>query len=162
MIRSICLLSILFVFAAEGFVHAEDIQTAAMQGFRRRALILEIDARILEGEEKLEVVWNEIHNRTTIPGSPVGLKLVGSNIVVSLQFTPFIRRHGNVLVAQAQIFVNDSEMRTSYYTSIQTIPMEFGESIYFFPLGESQQLDSSIEIILTVYPQTADIEEDED
>jgi hypothetical protein len=176
--RSFCLLFVFFIFAADGFIYAEDDQTTegeAMHGFRRRALLLEIDARILEvipgavsdintdavWEEKQEIVWNEIHNRTTIPGSPVGLKLVGSNIVVSLQFTPFVRRHGSVLVAQGQIFINDPDGGMSYYTSIQTIPMEFGEPIYFFPLGSSQQLDSSIEIILTVSRQAANTEDED-
>jgi hypothetical protein len=30
--------------------------------------------------------------------------------------------------------------------------MEFGEPVYFFPLGESQNLNPSIEIIITVNP----------
>jgi hypothetical protein len=56
------------------------------------------------------------------------------------------------MVAQGQIWINDSERGISYYTSIQTIPMEINEPIYFFPLGASPQLKSSIEIMLTVNP----------
>jgi len=117
--------------------------------FRWQALIVNIDARVLEHE--VEVIWNETHRKLAMPGYPVGIKLVGANIIVAVQFTPFVRRHGNVLVAQGQIWIDDPDKGMTYYASIQTIPMEFDEPIYFFPLG-SQQLDSSIEIVLTVNP----------
>ncbi|MDR2966056.1 MAG: hypothetical protein LBU88_09805 [Treponema sp.] len=121
-------------------------------GHRRSAFILDITARVLEENV---VVWNETQSKTTIPGRAVGIKLVGSNIIVTVQFTPFIRRSGNVLVAQGQIWIEDQERGMSYYTSIQTIPMEFNEPIHFFPLGTNQALDSSIEIIITINPVNA-------
>jgi hypothetical protein len=150
----------LFVFVANIPGNAQDMQVSTDDVSRRgnRALVLDIEARVLENEQ--EVIWNETHRRFTIPGSPVGLRLVGANIVVVVQFTPFIRRHGNVLVAQGQIWVDDPEKGICYYTSIQTVPMVFGEPIYFFPLG-SQQLDSSIEISITVNQnRETDITED--
>jgi hypothetical protein len=107
-------------------------------------------------DQKQEVLWNKSEQRTAIPGNPVVVKMVGSNVVVAVQFTAFIRRHGqNVLVAQGQIWINDPNKGMSYYTSIQTIPLEYGEPIYFFPLGSSQQLDSSIEMVITVNPNSA-------
>jgi hypothetical protein len=152
--RSICLVSVLFVIAASIQIDAQEQQASnsgTLPGIRRRSLVLDISARVLNQEQ--EVIWTETHEKITISGSPVGIQLVGSNIVVSVQFTPFIRRRNdNVLVAQGQIWINDPERGVRYYTSIQTIPMEFGEPVYFFPLGESQQLNSSIEIILTVNP----------
>jgi hypothetical protein len=149
--RSICFFSVLFLFTANICIEAQPqpASTDVMPGFRRQALTLDISARVLE---KDEVIWDESHPKTTIPGSPVGIRLVGSNIVVAVQFTPFIRRHGSVMVAQGQIWIDDHERGISYYTSIQTIPMEFNEPIYFFPLGESSQLNSSIEIKITVSP----------
>jgi hypothetical protein len=144
--RSFYLFGAFFVFTASVLVQAQDQGMGGMQGLRRRALVLDINARVLEQEEV--IVWNENHRKYAIPGSPVGIKLVGSNIIVAVQFTPFIRRGGNVLVAQGQIWIEDPGTGITYYTSIQTIPMEFDEPIYFFPLGIS--LDPSIEIILTV------------
>jgi len=142
----------IFLFAASGQIYAEDQQTAdILPGLRRRALVVNINARVLE--EKQVVVWNENHSKLTIPGNPVGIKLVGANVVVAVQFTPFVRRGGqHLLVAQGQIWIDDPEKGICHYTSILTYPLEFGEPIYFFPLGSSQQLDSSIEIILTVNP----------
>jgi len=150
--RSLCLFGVIFIFTASVYIEAQDQQMSAGAGtVRRRSLVLDIDARVLDDEQT--VIWNETSQKNTIPGSPVGIQLVGSNIVVAVQFTPFIRRSGgNVLVAQGQIWINDPERGINYYTSIQTIPMEFNEPIYFFPLGASGQINSSIEIILTVNP----------
>ncbi|WP_461255291.1 hypothetical protein [Treponema sp. R80B11-R83G3] len=151
MIRRLSFLSALFVFATSVCIEAQSqpVGSRMMPEFRRQALVLDINATALENEE---VIWNDSHQKITIPGTPVGIRLVGSNIIVAVQFTPFIRRNGNVLVAQGQIWIKDSEKGVSYYTSIQTIPMEFNEPIYFFPLGASPQLNSSIEIKLTVNP----------
>jgi len=153
--HSLYLFSAFFIFATSVSVHAQDRGMGGMgnmggmmPGLRRQALVLDICARVLEQEET--VVWNENLRRFAIPGSPVGIKLVGSNIIVSIQFTAFIRHYGNILVAQGQIWIEDPEQGIIYYTSIQTIPMELDEPIYFFPLGTSEQLSPSIEIIITV------------
>ena len=116
---------------------------------RRRIVVLDIDVRVLENETT--VSWSSSVQKTTIPGSPVGLQLNGANIVISAQFTPFIRRNGNVLVAQGQVWINDTDNAIGYYTSIQTIPMELNEPIHFFPLGQTKEGVSSslIEIIVT-------------
>jgi len=116
---------------------------------RRRAVVLDINARVLENEQN--VVWSESHQKITIPGTPVGIQLVGSNVVVAVQFTPFIRRNNSVLVAQVQLGIKDPDHGISYHTSIQTIPIEFNEPILFFPLGQTGE-SSIIEIILTVNP----------
>jgi len=159
--RHLPFLSALFIFTTSVCIEAQSqpVGSAMMPEFRRQALVLDINARALENKE---VIWNDSHQKITIPGTPVGIRLVGSNIIVAVQFTPFIRRSGSVLVAQGQIWIKDSEKGVSYYTSIQTIPMEFNEPIYFFPLGTSPQLNSSIEIKLTVnpYKETFVIEND--
>jgi hypothetical protein len=152
MIRSLIFTGILVIFLAVP-AFAQERQHAAREmepGLRRRALVIEINAKVLDDAQT--VIWTESHRKVTIPGSPVGIKLVGSNLVVAVQFTPFIRRQGNVLVAQGQIWIETQGGGVSYYTSIQTIPMDFDEPIYFFPLGASKQLGSSIEIMLTVNP----------
>jgi len=163
--RSLCLVGVICIFAAS-VLNAQDrrgeninmLGDTSGQG-RRRAVVIDINARVLENEQV--VIWNETHQKITIPGTPVELQLVGSNVAVKVQFTPFIRRHGNVLVAQGQIWINNPDNRVSYYTSIQTIPMEFNEPIYFFPLGQSEEA-SSIEIILTVNPYTANDTNDDE
>jgi hypothetical protein len=121
--------------------------------FRGRAVVMDIDARILENGE---ITWNETHQKTTIPGRPVEIKLIGENLVVVMRFT-FIRNNSGgqkLLVAQGQVFMADPSQGIRYQTSVQTIPLEFDETIYYFPLGSLKPEDSasSIEVKLTLHP----------
>jgi hypothetical protein len=118
---------------------------------RDQALVLDINARIIEQNDT--IVWAETHKMNTIPGRPVGIRLVGSNLVVVAQFTPYINRGvQKFLVAQGQIWVEVPKQGMRYFTSIQTIPLEYGEPIYFFPLGPQKEDSPCIEIMLTLYP----------
>ena len=121
--------------------------------FRGRAVVMDIDARILESGE---VTWNETHQKTTIPGRPVEIKLIGGNLVVVVRFT-FIRNHSGgqkLLVAQGQIWMADPSQGIRYQASVQTIPLEFDETVYYFPLGpfKPEEGASSIEVKLTLHP----------
>ena len=120
--------------------------------FRGRAVVLEINARVVEQNQV--VVWDESHRKATFPGRPVGIKLVGANVVVIAQFTPYIRhRTQKFLVAQGQIWMEIPGQGIRYQTSMQTIPLEFGEPVYFFPLGPARENESaSIEVMLTMHP----------
>jgi len=154
--RSLCLFSVLCLFIAAIPLNAQDrdrdrrqlSSASSEQPPRRQALAIEIVSRVLEDGQR--VAWSETNRAVSLPGVPVGIQLVGSNVVVAAQFTPYTRRDGNVLVAQGQIWVADEVNGVTYYTSMQTIPVEFGEPIYFYPLGSSESLTPSIQIILTV------------
>ena len=157
MYRRICLLAAILIFAFFN-VYAEEPQQprGTGQGLRGRSLTMDISARIVEDGNV--VVWNESHERITISGGPVSLKLVGSNVVVVVQFTPFIRRQGeSVLVAQGQVWIEVPNEGIRFHTSIQTIPLEFNEPIVFFPLGNVQgntvfENNAYIEIVVTTRP----------
>lgn len=150
--RFFCLFFVFCLFAVSIPVSAQNRQlsssSGAVHGLRRQALVINIESRVLEDNKN--VVWSEVNRKVSIPGVPIGIQLAGSNVVVATQFTPYIRRDGNVLVAQGQIWIADPNAGGTYYTSIQTIPLEFDVPIYFYPLGSSQDLSPSIEIIITV------------
>jgi hypothetical protein len=86
----------------------------------------------------------------------VGIKIVGANVVMALQFTPFFRRGGNsVLVVQGQIWVDIPGEGMHYQTTLQTMPIEFGEPLFFFPLGSpSSPQETRIELQLEIRPYT--------
>jgi len=126
-------------------------------GLRDRAIIMEIAARIIEQNQ--EVVWNSENTKVTIPGRPVGLRLVGDNIIVMVQFTPFMRPRGNnFLVAQGQIWIQIPNEGMSFHTCMETIPLEFNELIYFFPLGSDSNnaVEPQIEIQLVLHPYSTE------
>jgi hypothetical protein len=125
-------------------------------GLRERALVCTIEARVVEAED--EVAWQAADSKVTISGRPVSLKLAGDNIVVALQFTPYIRFHNGTppegyLVVQGQIWVNRGDGGMHYQGVMQSVPVSMGEKIYFFPLGQKRSREeSSIEILFELRP----------
>jgi hypothetical protein len=127
-------------------------------GLRNRAIIMDIATRIVEQNQN--VLWDSVNSKITIPGRPVGLTLVGANIIIAVQFTVFFHPDGNnYLVALGQIWINNPD-GLSFHTTMQTIPMEFEEFIYFFPLGsDDSDEDARIVIELVLYPYTTETAE---
>ncbi|MDR2536966.1 MAG: hypothetical protein LBC46_01550 [Treponema sp.] len=123
-----------------------------LPALREQAIVIDIVARVVDNDR--EEIWNSANSKVTIPGRPVGLQLVGTNIVVIVQFTPYLRPDGNnVLVAQGQIWIDVPNLGITYQTTMQTIPLEFGEQIYFFPLGTvTSGGEAHIEIQLALRP----------
>ena len=120
---------------------------------RERAVVVDIVARVLEQDRR--EVWNSVASKLTIPGRPVGIKLVGANIVVAVQFTPYRRGDGSpMLVAQGQIWIDIPNEGMSYQTTIETIVLDYGEPIFFFPLGSaaaSNKAHIEIQVVLQPY-----------
>ncbi|MDR1903186.1 MAG: hypothetical protein LBQ88_13015 [Treponema sp.] len=153
--RSAVIGSLLFL-ATQTVALAQDAFLGEMlPGFKERAVVLDIVARVVEQDQ--QEVWNSFNSKITIPGRPVGLRLVGANIVIAVQFTPYLRPNGNnILVVQGQIWVNIPNKGMHYQSIMQTIAMEFGEQIYFFPLGGSDSKgEARIEIQLELHPYNA-------
>jgi hypothetical protein len=127
-------------------------------GFKNRALSFNIIARVFEktdGGEWAEV-WQADSDKNTISGQPVSIKLAGTNIIVIVQITPYLRGSGqNMLVAQGQIWLEDEMHNVHYQTTISSIPVDFGEEIFYFPLGERNENSVNfIEICITMNPYT--------
>ena len=141
-----------FLLAVIPAMSAQETLLDELPVLRERAVIVHIISRIVEQDQ--QVVWNSENSRVTLPGRPVGLKLVGTNVVVAVQFTPVLRSEGrHMLVAQGQIWTNVPGEGMRYHTTIQTIPLEFNEQVFFFPLGSMEAIDeASIEIQLVVEP----------
>ncbi|MDR2134086.1 MAG: hypothetical protein LBP27_03180 [Treponema sp.] len=152
--RGFRVFGLVLVIAAGGALEAEEPGLEELlPALKDQAVVLDITARVLE-QNQLEV-WNEGCRKVTIPGRPVRINLVGANVVVAVQFTPYLRRRGhNFLVAQGQIWVDIPDQGIRYQTTIQTIPLDFGEPIYFFPLGSADENRDTarIEMTLTMKP----------
>lgn len=139
--------------AAGAWLSAQESSLAEMlPAFKEQAVVINIISRVIENNRR--EIFNSVNSRVTIPGRPVGIKLVGSNLVVAVQFTPFFGHKGrNVLVAQGQIWIEIPGEGMRYQTTLQTIPMEFGEQVYFYPLGSvTKPEEARIEIQLELLP----------
>ncbi len=81
--------------------------------------------------------WEAESSKYTVPGTPAPFKLVGSNVAVIVQITPFDRDDGKgvTLIAQGQVWVKPPEGGLSYHTTIESLSVDYGETVLFFPLG---------------------------
>ncbi|MDR2177642.1 MAG: hypothetical protein LBP20_06315 [Treponema sp.] len=126
-----------------------------LPGLKERAVVLEIVSRVVDRNQ--QIVWNSVNSKVTFPGRPVRINMVGTNVAMTLQFTLFFRPgkrgNGNVLVAQGQIWVDVPDEGIRYQTTLQTIPIEVGEPIFFFPLGSPNSPEETrIELQLEIRP----------
>ncbi|MDR3247487.1 MAG: hypothetical protein LBT39_01760 [Treponema sp.] len=144
--------SILFFTALSAGFAQETSLEELLPELKERAVVLDIISRVVEQNQ--QVVWNSVNSKVTIHGRPVGIKIVGANVVMALQFTPFLRPGGvSILVAQGQIWVEIPGEGMRYQTTLQTIPIEFGEPVFFFPLGSPNvPEDARIELQLEIRP----------
>jgi hypothetical protein len=144
--------------AGAGALHGEEEEE---QNARRapglprpsQSIVLCINVRVMEND-RVET-WTQSERQVTTPGRPVEIKILGANIAVVMQFTPYERMRGpirsNILVVQGQIWMETPDRGIRYHASMQTIPVRLGEPVYFFPLGPVRDGAASIEMILTIH-----------
>ncbi|MBN1834339.1 MAG: hypothetical protein JW820_00745 [Spirochaetales bacterium] len=110
-----------------------------------QALQMNITAKVLPPGEA--AVWNSESRKITLPGRSVAVRLVGQNIRIDVVFTPYQKEDGSLLlVAQGQVWLSEAlDQKTRYLTTIQSIPVSWGEKVLFFPLGLSPQLPTEQE-----------------
>ncbi len=143
-----------FFFAGAVIGQAQEASSPdeILPGLEETAVVLHFTARVVESDQ--EVIWNISDSKVTISGKPVSLKLTGRNIIIVVRFTPYISDDGHkFLAAQGQVWTDIPNEGVHYYTSIETVPLEFGEQIFFFPLGsQTEEHNTRIEIQLMLKP----------
>ena len=143
-------IGILLLCASQNhLMEAQRLPVDELPALRDRAMVLHITTKIEENNQEL---WNAFDSRVTMPGRPVVIRLVGENLNIIIQFTPYLQDNKYTLVAQSQIWINIPERGMSYRTANHSIPIDFGESILYFPLGADRSPDTPlIELNLTMY-----------
>jgi hypothetical protein len=125
-----------------------------------QVLNLTIAARVSEAGEN--AVWNVESTECTVSGRSVSIKLLGSNIVIVAEFTPYVGENNSiVLVAQGQVWISSAaESPLKYLSTLKSIPVNMGERVLFFPLGV-KTLEATtdntydIELEIKILPYTA-------
>lgn len=125
-----------------------------LQTLLDRALELNIIARVLPPDEAPP--WNSASHQITVPGRSVAVRLVGEKIRVDAVFTPVEQEDGRLLlVAQGQVWLGGAA-ETQYLTTFQSIPVDMGEKVLFFPLGYSGEVAKprtfTLQIEVEIYP----------
>jgi hypothetical protein len=142
--RRLALVVIVFLLAlgaagAQGVEFDQLFTDPSLEALIDQALQLNITAKVLPPGQT--PAWNSQSRKVTLPGRSVAVRLVGQNIRIDVVFTPYQEENGQVLlVAQGQVWLSEApDQKTKYLTTIQSIPVTWGETVLFFPLGFSPE-----------------------
>jgi hypothetical protein len=152
---------------AQSQAQGTDTGTAAgdapLQQLMSKLVIMSIQARVLPPDQQDNTpIWNAEDSKLTLPGRAIKLRLDGDNVHIYLVCTPYIQDNGEILLlAQGQVwFVEPTDKENKYFSTYYAIPVSFGESVLFLPLGlsdvEAQQknfFNIEVEIKISPYEQ---------
>jgi len=157
--RTLTGLCALIVLAMTGLVslsaQAND-NDKILEALKDQAVILNIQTRHMDHGV---VQMASDYTKVTVHGRPVSLKLEGEDVLVQMQFTPYLQGTGLMLLVQTQLWLQKkNEQKLQYFTYISSMAIEFGETLLFYPLGKLQDTSvagSHIELELVARPYTA-------
>ncbi len=144
MIKKPLTLGILLCLLTVAMVSGQELKEPSIEEILKEALSINIHANL--SQDKREIMWESEVRKLTIPGRPVTIHLQNQQAKLSVHFTPYRKNDGGlILVAQSEIWLVQNKSETSaegirYYTSMKSIPLEFGETVLFFPLGKMDNL----------------------
>ena len=99
-----------------------------------QALRINVVARVLPSDSGEPVTLSKL----TVPGHAVAIRLEGSNVRIRANLTPYILESGRlILVAQGEVWFSEPSAHDAvqYLSSLESLPIELGEKIFFYPLG---------------------------
>lgn len=138
----------LAVLALSATAAAQDAATDIPEAFRDKALAVRVHTTVLRPGAD---AWEDRSVKYTIPGTPVGIRLVSSELIVYLQLTPYQSEAGRLmLLTQGQVWIKDASSSIRYQTTLNTFPVAFGEKIWFYPLGIEGKGPAPIAVVITV------------
>jgi hypothetical protein len=92
--------------------------------------------------------WNVEVTKYTISGKKVSVKLKGKNLKIIADITPYADEKGILLLAQGQVWITSPGEETLQYTStMKSLPIQFGDKVYFYPLGLNQDKNQKMFIL---------------
>lgn len=143
----------LLLVGAASLVRAEESEIP--EALRDQALSISIRATVAGGREAAS--WESLGIRNTVPGSPVGIKLQGSNVVIVFQLTPFQSGKTTVnLVTQGQVWVKKENGEISYRTTLDSMSVRYGERVLYFPLGQDGHGLSPLVVEILIEPYASE------
>lgn len=155
------LLGLFYIILLEAAVFSQEQSEPKMEELLKEALSVNIKASIIHDMQT--VMWQSEVEKLTIPGRPVTIHMNNEQARLSVHFTPYKQMQGGlILVAQSEIWlVEAKDAETSpenlrYFTSMNSVALEYGEVIFFYPLGKMEKLDIpdqiQIEMALSISP----------
>jgi len=124
--------------------------TPHLEKLLKEALVIKIQARLYHDVQNL--MWQSEVEKLTIPGRQVTIKMQNKQARLSVHFTPYRNlEEGMILVAQSEIWLlesapGDQSENLQHFTSMKSIPVDYDEFVYFYPLGKLENLENPDQI----------------
>lgn len=116
-----------------------------------RSEALAVSVRALMNHPEIQEPWQASERKYTIPGTPVSIKLVGSDVAVVISITPNRTRDGSLfMIAQGQVWFRDTDGTVRYRSTVDTVGVNFGEKLLFYPFGVFADGNAPLRIELVV------------
>ncbi len=113
------------------------------------ALVVSIGASLARPDEAPS--WQAKDVKYTIPGASVSIRLFGSDVAIVITMTPYDRREGGVLlVAQGQVWYKETGEALRYRTTVETLPVAYGERVFFYPFGAAPDSGAPLRVDLVI------------
>ncbi|MBP7096617.1 MAG: hypothetical protein KBC36_11060 [Spirochaetia bacterium] len=145
--RAMALLAATLALSAAA-ASAQNAITDIPEAFRDKALAVRVHTTVLRADAE---PWEDRSVKFTIPGTPIGIRLVSSDLIVYIQLTPYQSETGRLmLVTQGQVWIKDASSSVRYQTTLNTFPVALGEKIWFYPLGIEGKGPAPIAVAITV------------
>lgn len=101
-----------------------------------RKMLVSLSTRVVEGGKTNH--WSLDNTHIAAFGETIRLKMKGENLIILTSITPYLMKLDTILlVARGEIFISSPGRGIRYYNTVKSLPVRFGERIFFLPLGGS-------------------------
>jgi hypothetical protein len=95
--------------------------------------------------------WESKDLKYTIPGSSISVKMIGTDVAIIITVTPYKTKEGGLLLlAQGQVWYKEGESGLRYRTTVDTMSVNFGERVLFYPFGVQADGESPLRVELVM------------
>lgn len=142
--------------AQNGALKAEPGSIEAIPlSIRGEALAVSVKAMVTHPDT--QEPWQASERKYTVPGTPVSIKMMGGDVAVVISLTPYRTKEGSLfMIAQGQVWFRDSDGTVRYRSTVDTVGINFGEKLLFYPFGVYADGRAPLKIELVVDPYTED------
>jgi hypothetical protein len=118
-----------------------------------RGEALAVSVRALVNHKETGEPWQASERKYTVPGTPVSVKMMGSDVAVVVSMTPYRTKEGSLfMIAQGQVWFREADGTVRYRSTVDTVGVNFGEKLLFYPFGVYADGRAPLRIELVVDP----------
>jgi len=118
-----------------------------------RGEALAVSVRAMVSHPETQEPWQASERKYTVPGTPVSIKMMGSDVAVVISMTPYRTKDGSLfMIAQGQVWFRDVDGTVRYRSTVDTVGVNFGEKLLFYPFGVFADGKAPLRIELVVEP----------